>query len=1223
MPCFLFLFNLLCFVTASDLNLNELAFTLQESLLKATNAQMSNRGLASSEQLTRVTDLLMTLMPQTHSPALEFEPPLLLDFGELSVGVPVSRRLKVVNSSSASISISSVMLFDDKQFELSPVPAEINLAPQQSFHLEVVFYPSSIGLEANLVLLNTSVGRVQYFIRTETTVNPYKLEPIVHESLASDSSFAYRMYIFNPHPQAIEVRSAVSSNPNFKVGFTNENFKSWRVKPGGHSQYGVLSLTTNVPGRYTGRVVIDTDIGTLTVPVELQVLKNALRLDHAFVKLGILTNPEATFNFDIFATNLGKKGVAVHEIKAGRSSNKVKARQATSLVSSKDRTVLGSVSVASPRNGVVTGSVLIFTNETAEPMELRYRGEVDAELLTYNRTLLNFYPGNSDSRLVQLTNSRQTPLLVFNFSTSSPELSISSSISSSLGPNESCTFNLSYSGSLAAPKTHYITLQSTFDEILIPVIVHNDQLECNLGGRPCSGYLDLGSVVFESSKVYASTSVIELVNSSPLPKKLKSIEAPQGLKVAVKGLTGVSNLVLKSGESVTVEVTYEHKTVLSVKDPVLVIKTDQQHFLFQIMYTAVKGSLKASPLSFTLKSPSQTQTLVLKVTNRFPVAVAIKDAVYDSKVLDVVLLKTIIKPNSTVDLAKVTFGLNELKFKRRLSALTTLTYEDMNIYSDLEELWSSLSSNAFQINFVTNSTFSLKVPIQASVMKAPLSFVKKLEYGSIFVNSLNEKFIELKNNLGHPVSFQLYLGPDLDTLYENPVVKLQDQVREIKEMTSLEAPSPRPVKQKWDLYGKLAGLYGDLTYNAQSSVLYNQGAALYLGSSKGGVIPPKQSVIIGPLSFLPMTPGLHDATLYIKNNHTFIEEVRLTGKAETSSISISNSAGVEGSSLDFVVTHRDAIGQLTTAYVRSSALDLAFYYDIVLKNTGKLPVKVKDILINGHSCAAFGISISGCGEEFSLGAGQLYRTKLIFKPNFQQESTYGSLLVVTDQGLTEAKLVFTIAEDVFKELDFKALKWHRWTNTELLQTEAVVLLGLMIGGAVLAYLLIEDRRLSLIGAKPKATESNKGSAVSEDSTKALEAKVEDLKEAKPVDMDKPRQDEPAKSEVLANKAERKKSKIRPGKHSPIIVKNSGLKSLDSIDVVATNQLLRHKNPRSKHSYSNSKDSAASTYSQGGLTTPPSEEEPVDDVFLDTYKSKALFGGPMDEEVSSLEELLRD
>jgi hypothetical protein len=1222
MPCFLFLFNLLCFVTASDLNLNELAFTLQESLLKATDAQMSNRGLASSEQLTRVTDLLMTLMPQTQSPALEFEPPLLLDFGELSVGVPVSRQLKVVNSSSASIKISSIMLFDDKQFEVSPLPAEINLAPQQSFQLKVVFYPSSIGLEANLLMLNTNVGRVQYFIRAETTGNPYKLEPIVYESLASDSSSAYRMYIFNPHPQAIEVRSAVSSNPNFKTGFTNENFKSWRVKPGGHSQYGVLSLTTNVPGRYTGRIVIDTDVGTLTVPVELQVLKTALRLDHAFVKLGILTNPEASFNFDIFATNLGKKGVAVHEIKAGRSSNKVKARQATSLVSSKDRSLLGSVSVSSPRNGVVTGSVLIYTNETAEPMELRYRGEVDAELLTYNRTLLNFYPGNSESRLVQLTNSRQTPLLVFNYSTSSPELSISSSISSSLGPNESCTFNLSYSGALATPMTHYITLQSSFDEILIPIIVHNDLLECNLDGRPCSGFLDLGSVVFESSKVYASTSVIELVNSSPLTKKLNSIEAPQGLKVTVKGVTGVSNLELKSGESVTVEVTYEHKTVLAMKDPVLVIKTDQQNFLFQVIYTAVKGSLKASPLSFTLKSPSQTQTMVLKVTNRFPVAVAIKNAVYDSKVLDVVLLKTIVKPYSTVDLAKVTFGLNELKFKRRLSASKTLTYEDMNIYSDLDELWSSLSSNAFQINFVTNSTFSLKVPIQASVMKAPLSFVKKLEYGSMFVNSLNEKFLELKNNLGQPVSFQLYLGPDLSSLLENPVVNLQDEVLEIKEMSSLTAPNPRPEKQKWDLFGKLAGLYGDLSYNAQSSVQYSQGEAFYLGSSKGGVIPPKQSVMIGPLSFLPMTPGLHEATLYIKNNHTFIEEVTLTGRAEASSISISNSAGVEGDSLDFEVTLRDAIGQLTTAYVRSSALDLAFHYDIVLKNTGKLPVKVRDILINGHSCAAFGISVLGCGEAFSLGAGQLYRTKLTFKPNFQQESTYGSLLVVTDQGLTEAKLVFRIAEGVFKEFDFKAFNWYRWTNTELLVTEAVVLLGLIIGGAVLAYLVKEDRRLSFIGAKPKATENNKDSAVAEDATKALEAEVEEFKEALADDIGKPQQDEPAISEVLASKAARKKSKIRPGKPSPIVVKNSGLKVLDSIDVVATNQLMPHKNLVSRHSYSNSKDSAASTDSQGGLTTPLSEEEPVEDVFLDTYKSKALFGGPIDEEVSSLEELLR-
>lgn len=1098
MASLLLMLRVLCFAAASELNLNEIALTLQESLTKATDTSSAVPGVASSEQLQRVTDLLLSLMPQSQSPSIEFDPPLLLDFGELAVAVPVSRQLNLVNRSSSVVQISSILLFDDKHFELDLAPKEIVLAPQESFDLKVAFFPNSIGLVVNLLLLNTNVGRIQYFIRAETTFNPYKLEPVTYDSLLLDSAFSHRLFIYNPHTEPIDIKSVATTNDHFRANFTDEDYSSWMVQPGRMQQIAILQLTTRVPGYYAGQIVIDTNFGKLVVSVNLQVLKSALRLEQASVKLGVLTHAAASFNFDLFVTNIGKKSVAVNEIKPVRSSATVKFKQTNQVVKSRHRTSLGTVTVTPIRSGVLTGSVLIYTNETAEPLEVRYRGEMDPDLLHYDKDMLSFYPGNENPRTVDFLNPKLSSLLIFNVSTTSPELVLSPSISHTIGPKDTGHLTVSYSGSFEVPKTLYIILHSSFEELLIPVTIHNDLLECNVNSVPCGKVLDLGSVIFEGTKVYASPIILELVNSSLLDKTVKRIDAPKGIKVKVGNKVAPLNLKIPSEGSVFIEVIYESNIQLTKRSPVLSIVTDRRTYTYDIVYTAIKGSLKFNPLAFMLKSPSLSHSLVLQVTNRFPVPVTIKTVDYDSKVIDVMLIKTVIKPNTTIDLAKVTFGFNELKFKKRLSSFGLLTFEDFSIYKELEANWAALSSKLFNIRFTTNQPFNLDVPATVSVMRTALTFAKRLDFGNIFVDSLNEKYLELKNNLDQPVAYKLYLGPDSikipnrahnckngvapgfddDEFEVSPQMRteacrnyLQEEVLTIKAMSSLKAPAPRREMSNWNLYGKVSALIGDLLYFSQPLVYYNFGESFFINGDEG-IIDPKQSVIVGPLSFMPNQVGAHNSTLYVKNNHTFIEEVRLIGRAESSSLFISTPDSVSENSLVFAVSVKDVLGQLTTSFFKKNSKDLTFAFNIDLKNTGKLGITIKNILLNGHSCSAFGISLSNCFENTPLGVGQIITTKLLYTPDFQQQVTKITLLVVTDRGLTEARVEFKVDEAVLNEFNFKTYRRYRWSRLELMQTEVVVLFGLILGYGIFVYLLVEDYRLSSLLNEKKLKEAN-------------------------------------------------------------------------------------------------------------------------------------------------------
>jgi hypothetical protein len=1244
MVSLLIFFNFLCFTAASELNLNELAFTLQESLLKASSADVSITGPVSSEQLQRAMDLLMNLVPEAQSRVLELDPPHLLDFGESAVAVPELRQVRLVSRSTAVIRISSFTLLDDKQFELSLPNTEIVLMPDQPLEFSVRFFPSVIGLAVNMLILSTSIGRVQYFMRAEVTSSPYKLAPISYDSLLPDASFSHQLSLFNPHEESLEIKSVATTHDYFKASFTDEDYSTWRILPDRRQQVAVLHLTTRVPGSYAGRVIIETNFGSFVVPVSLQILKTTLRLDQSYVNLGTLVAPKAPFIFDLLVTNLGKNSFTVHEIKSARSSSdKVKIRPTSRSVPSKQQTSLGSVSISSSQSGVVSGSVLIYTNETADPLEVKYRGEMDLELLTYNSTLLSFYPGNALPRTVELINPRSTPLIVFNVSSTSPELSVTSTMVYGLGPYSSASLKVSYSGTLTTPRTLYVILQSNFNEIKIPVSIHNDKLECFFKDQPCSDTLDLGSIFFEATRSYSMISVIELINSSPLTKKLIKIETPKGVRASIGGVRSPTNLKIESGESLLVEVAYEASAPLATKDPVITIKTERQHFSLKVAYTAVKGGFKVGPLSYTLRSPSQAQTLGLQVTNNYPVPVTIKNVNYDRKLLDVNLLKTVIKANSSIELAKVTFSINEAKLKRRIGMLTPLTYEDLSIHQELEQFWKDLSYKSFLINFTTDQSFSLNAPVIASALKAPLTYTKKLDFKAIFVDSLSEKFLELKNNLDLPVAYKVYIGPDIIKLPNKPntcrgkvapgydddefeVVSPQKrsvetcsdpfhaEVQTVKTMSELQPPSPRAEMQRWDLFGKLSGILGDLRYFSQPMVYHNTGDAFYLDCPKEGIIPAKQSVLIGPLSFLPVNLGPHNATLYIKNNHTFIEEVQLSGTAESSSILVSGSGGSAGGALTFTVTLKEVFDQLSNVNLKESS-ELAFSYDIELKNISKLPFIVKDILLNGHSCEAFGIKLLDCGEEFVLGVSKTFKTKLVFQPTFKQAMTRVSLLVVTDRGLTEVRLECIVAEEVLREPYFKAHKWYRWTKTELLETEVVALLGLIVGCATLAYLLKEDRKLKQIGKVPEA-KSESVEVACEDTTLVLTEEPELIAKTQP-HLTFEEETRPVEPAVLKKKA---KGKSAIPKFDATTAKQPAQKAPEVLEVVATNKLLLKK-ALPKRCNSEGKDSNASTCYKAGTSTPTSEEE-SEDAYLDTYKTKALFGGPVMEFVS-LEELLRD
>ncbi len=159
----------------------------------------------------------------------------------------------------------------------------------------------------------------------------------------------------------------------------------------------------------------------------------------------------------------------------------------------------------------------------------------------------------------------------------------------------------------------------------------------------------------------------------------------------------------------------------------------------------------------------------------------------------------------------------------------------------------------------------------------------------------------------------------------------------------------------------------------------------------GGRLPSKRIV------FAPSTAGTHEATLYIKNNLTAFQPVRLTGRCGTGVLEFSESINrylsqreqlhitEGGEPIPFSIAPADVLIRAPTLPKKGVMPLLRGIYELlqiagmatratheriyIMRNTGELPIVVKGISVAGRGCEAYGIRIVNC-EGFALRPGE-------------------------------------------------------------------------------------------------------------------------------------------------------------------------------------------------------------------------------------------------------------
>ena len=178
-------------------------------------------------------------------------------------------------------------------------------------------------------------------------------------------------------------------------------------------------------------------------------------------------------------------------------------------------------------------------------------------------------------------------------------------------------------------------------------------------------------------------------------------------------------------------------------------------------------------------------------------------------------------------------------------------------------------------------------------------------------------------------------------------------------------------------------------------------------------IPPHQKGRLGPISFKPNKSGNISETIFLKNNLTFIQSLKLLGTgggAEPSFIPNYVKNPLANSHIFNKTNYMIEIDEIT--FNQEIKPKGKIIKTITLKNIGNLAMNVKRITIDGYECQNEDLKILQC-EEFILSPNENLDIDIEIKPNMNNYITNKNIYFHTDYQVFNLNVIIYIAKDVY------------------------------------------------------------------------------------------------------------------------------------------------------------------------------------------------------------------
>ncbi|KAG8235500.1 hypothetical protein J437_LFUL015727, partial [Ladona fulva] len=155
--------------------------------------------------------------------------------------------------------------------------------------------------------------------------------------------------------------------------------------------------------------------------------------------------------------------------------------------------------------------------------------------------------------------------------------------------------------------------------------------------------------------------------------------------------------------------------------------------------------------------------------------------------------------------------------------------------------------------------------------------------------------------------------------------------------------------------------------------------------ASGGLLPllllqPKKSLTV-QLAFKPIKASLSSTLIFIRNNLTALEVVRVSGQGGYAQFRFGNRKPGNPSPLLFELTEKHLKDCERETPWKYSMPNLTVKRSFTARNTGDLPVYVTGLDIDGLPCEGYGFRILSCGP-FEMPANGTHKVEIAFTPDF-------------------------------------------------------------------------------------------------------------------------------------------------------------------------------------------------------------------------------------------------
>lgn len=980
---------------------------------------------------------------------ISFEPSI-LDFKERQLGIPHQETVIIFNKDhNKTIHLSSIS-GNTRHFHSSFFQSKV-IPPLGNTTFNVVFLGRDEGdIDAHL-FIHTLDGTLKYQVKGISVSSPYRLRP-VDVKLPLNASFTPLIYMHNPHPEALQVLEVYSSGGEFQLelpsGEPEGTRELWEILP--YQTKPIIRLTFNA---YTEknhstyvRFKVNNTAEILVVAVEVEV-KSGAGLhwggSSGIINLGMGGSLQPPIRHPIALKNSAKKAIKVVNIINTPVSKALKLHFEPAIIPGEtDIPIAIGMLVYDWKTGLdlqhFKGKLIIKATGPGgsnQKLAIPWVAQVLQGGLEVNTSITHYCsPQSNQARNFSVVNKFKLPLAITNVTMCSNAKSlftIKDFTPRVIKPEQKVNiFSLQLAKERKGDSVKMessILIHSNVSVTEVPVLSYDGKLKKVMPGEKEN---DMGTMNFGTvGSGTENEAIFALENQNPVNVELHSwgVNMPGAVLELMGCQNGPADSLDKEFRNITVcshsgnqYIKPEFLAIfkIKVKTPMVeedtivgdvFVRTTYERFTLPVYMRVAHGKISLKKLIFTDCFPGSICVQQVKVHSTFSrpmevthIAPINKDDRIKYIPLEEATMPVISKGENNVGSIQIDplvtckqhcyLGLSvdtntgnqwlntmSLPSHTRDSDLNLLnTRHTRFVNSTADGSWENVTmrldttevrGHRFYVN-IKPYWPSLLVGIKnKSVLMFPLTQVGNTSY----------RTIKLHNPSASPLLVQLVMDwsyPQGARLYHSLPTKFKPVCTECSSTVPEEFKLEENVADR-ELFEKQWGI----SVASQSVPLY---------------LHPLETRMIR-VAYTPFSASASSGFLYIRNNMTILEVLRMNGRGASAQFRFGNRKPGSTTPLLFELVdkhfkdcERDRSKHATTPV-------LTVKRSFTARNTGELPIEIYGFYINDWRCEGYGFKVLDCAP-FKLNPNATKRIEIAFTPDFTLSRVERKLLVLTSVG---------------------------------------------------------------------------------------------------------------------------------------------------------------------------------------------------------------------------------